>query len=144
MKRPAPAGSTDVLTKRLMAGLRYDPFRALDLRRRPNVDAVKPVRKYQDDGLRDTAYHLGRIRYFRDMLLRQGLKPAPIEVDNDWTRGGSITWEPAGICIIDGHHRLCGAILAGAERVRIMYSGRVDGLAWLAGERSRPPEWMGL
>ena len=70
------------------------------------------------------------------MFLR-GEEVTPIEVDNKWSG-----FVPCSLVLLDGHHRLCGAILAGSAHVVVSYSGEVEALRWLKGERPNPPEWL--
>lgn len=123
-----------------------DPFRVLGVDRTTNFDKVPPQLQYVEDELearnsdsgesRDAVYSTQRIRYFRDLFL-ENKKVTPIEVDNNWSR-----WRPTGLVLVDGHHRLCGAILARSVHVDVSYSGAEDALTWLKGESTNPPNWL--
>ena len=128
-----------VLLKRLLPHL-PDPFKILGIPRNTNFDKVEPQIQFIKDNWsedRTEAYSRGRIRYFRDQFLTGEAVP-PIELDNRWGR-----YAPYGLVLEDGHHRLCGAILAASDHVVASYSGEVEALRWLKGERSSPPEWLG-
>jgi hypothetical protein len=71
---------------------------------------------------------MGRVRFFRELAL-QGRALAPIELDNMWSG-----CTPYALAMIDGHHRACGAALAGSDTIRCNYSGDVSVLRWLQGE----------
>jgi hypothetical protein len=75
---------------------------------------------------------LGRVRYFLEVLLAGGAIDA-IEVDNETS-----LYAIGGPVLIDGHHRLIAAWLAGRRRVSCRYSGRVDILRWLKGKGKKP------
>jgi hypothetical protein len=73
------------------------------------------------------------VRYFRDQFLA-GEKCDPIEVDNH-CEGGHIY----GPIVTDGHHRLCGAVLAKRTTIDADYGGRLDILRYLIGKRRACP-----
>lgn len=133
--------SDSVLVARLVPHL-PDPFKILGVPRDTNFDRVKPQVRYVNDSYsrlrteRDQAYSRGRIRYFRDLFL-EGEEVTPLEVDNEWS-----LYSPCGLILNDGHHRLCGAILAGSDHVVVSYSGDVRALRWLKGELQTAPEWL--
>lgn len=133
--------SDPVLVFRLVPHL-PDPFKILGVPRDTNFDRVKPQTRYVNDSYsrlkneRNPDYSRGRIRYFRDKF-RAGSKVPPIEVDNEWSG-----FQPCGLVLNDGHHRLCGAILSGCNHVVVAYSGEVEMLRWLKGERQTLPDWM--
>lgn len=81
------------------------------------------------------AWHWGRIRYFYEKFSR-GERVDPVMLDNV-CHGMHVYPE---LLVIDGHHRLCGAYLAGLKTVPSNYSGRVDFLRWLEGKTSKRPE----
>lgn len=116
-----------------------DPFKILGVNRDADFDKMPPHVQYiEDDGLcrRTDAYSLGRIRYFRDQF-RAGNEVTPLILDNAWG-----PYSPYALLLNDGHHRLCGAILAGSDHVVVDYSGDVKALKWLKGERDKPPDWL--
>jgi len=120
-----------------------DPFEVLGVERSTNFDKVSPQLMYVEDEMergegpgRDVEYSIGRIRHFRDLFL-EGKEATPIELDNKWG-----PHSPVSLALIDGHHRLCGAILAKSVHVVAAYSGEVEALKWLKGERRTPPAWL--
>lgn len=133
--------SDRVLVVRLTSCL-PDPFKILNVSRTTDFDKVRPRVRYVEDHYsalkckRNEAYSMGRIRYFRDLFL-SGKPVPPLEVDNRYS--GSSPW---GLALSDGHHRLCGAILARSEYVDVSYSGVVEGLYWLRDEDKPRPEWL--
>jgi len=80
------------------------------------------------------AWDYGRIRFFYEQLLA-GVTLDAIEVDNecDWGRIYPIP------ILLDGHHRLAAAHLAGSERILVSYGGRLDLLRYLTGARKTCP-----
>ena len=80
------------------------------------------------------AWDCGRVRYFYERV-KAGKKLDPIMVDNV-CMNGRIYVEPV---IVDGHHRLVAAHLAGEETIPADYSGRVDLLNYLTGKRKTCP-----
>lgn len=129
-----------VLLERLVPHL-PDPFKVLGVERDTDFDQLEPQVEYVDNPLgepntRDTVYSMKRIRYFRD-LFREGKDVSPIVLDNQWHG-----FRPTGLVLDDGHHRLCGAILAGSDVVNVDYSGDTKALRWLKGEIQNPPDWM--
>lgn len=116
-----------------------DPFLALSVRAGTNLERYRPRADYVDHCERTRAYHYGRIRFFRDAYMA-GEIPDPIDLDNEWRAFNY----PQNVCIYDGHHRLCGAILAKVERVPVAYSGCLDALRWLEGKRKTPPGWLSI
>lgn len=80
------------------------------------------------------AWDYGRIRYFYEQLLA-GCTLDAIEVDNacDWGRIYPIP------VLLDGHHRLAAARLAGTRTIRVSYGGRLDLLRYLTGARKTCP-----
>lgn len=80
------------------------------------------------------AWDYGRIRYFYERLLA-GAPLDAIEVDNE-CNFGRIYPEPV---LLDGHHRLAAAHLAGAPFILASYGGRVDLLRYLTGARKTCP-----
>jgi hypothetical protein len=133
--------SDSVLLKRLLSYL-PNPFEVLGIAQNTNFDKAVPVAKFKADDdtsvkdKRDEAYSLGRIRYFRDLFLQEK-EVTPIDVDNKWSG-----FSPYSLVLLDGHHRLCGAILAGRDHVVASYSGEVEALRWLKGERASCPKWL--
>lgn len=138
-------GPALVLVKRLV-GL-YDPVEALAAGADTDLAqllyrAVHEGRVFQPaepefiEGFveRSDEWHLGRVRYFCDILERGG-KIDPIEVDN-YCVGGYIEPEPI---VLDGHHRLIAHMVARAERIPVDYSGRVDLRKYLTGEKKNRP-----
>lgn len=105
-----------------------------------SLNDYEPVTDYVDewsrpcDGACLTAWDFGRVRFFCDEI-RAGREFDPIEVDNRCC-GPCIYPEPI---VVDGHHRLVATKLCGIETIRAYYSGRVDLLEYLTGERSEAP-----
>lgn len=117
----------------------FDPFWVLGIPE-PDFDwhQVQPVEKFQDDTLavpRDDAYHLGRVRYFMDQFIAQK-EVEPIEIDCLWSRES-----PDRPDLIDGHHRLCGAIIAAMPEIPAYLGGPMEMIDWLKGVGPKP-EWM--
>ena len=80
-------------------------------------------------------WDIGRIRYFR-RLIREGVSLAPICVENSTYNARFII----DVEIMDGHHRLCAAILERKRKIRADYGGRVDIMNYLRGKRKRLPQ----
>lgn len=115
----------------------YNPYTPLGLRRERFFEKKwRPRTKFIDDKDRspDEAWHYGRIAHFVNEI-RKGNKLDEIIVDMNWF-GISCT----GIAVIDGHHRLCAADIAGAERIPASVGGIVDIIQWLAGIHDNAPE----
>lgn len=118
----------------------YDPFQALfnnEFFFRPapeEYDSVDPVpppqgrKRTTSRMIMSLQEELGRVRYFCELAL-QGRRLAPIELDNEWS-----SFSPTGLVIPDGHHRVCGAVLAGERSILCRYSGSVAVLHWLQGQ----------
>lgn len=131
-----------VLVARLVEWI--DPWAALQLRTAPYFTrAVPPIEAYRGDpgmhlhdkGLwRTTFYHRGRVLYFAEVLAA-GDAVDPIILDCECDR-----WNiyPVPV-LIDGYHRLAGALLSGAETLPAIFSGRVDLLNYLTGEAEEVP-----
>jgi hypothetical protein len=104
-----------------------------------------PVDEHMDERLRSEPskrrskvrqnYDFGRVRYFVDRLLA-GEELDPIHVDNVCA-GGHIYPE---LVIDDGHHRLVAYRLVKRSTIPVYYSGRVDLLEYLKGDRPKKPE----
>jgi hypothetical protein len=80
------------------------------------------------------AWDYGQIRFFYEALLA-GKKLDAIEVDNECEHGRIY---PVPV-LLDGHHRLAAAHLAGARIILASYGGRVDLLRYLTGARKTCP-----
>ena len=117
----------------------YDAWYYLGLERMPTLEEVMG---HEEQGYVEcekrpsgAAWHLGRIR----TLIREissGGAAEPVGVDNRcWM--GSILPEPI---VTDGHHRLIAYALLGRETVPASYSGRVDVLRYLTGDRKEMPD----
>ena len=76
----------------------------------------------------------GRIRHFYERLLA-GEKLDAIEVDNECDFGRIY---PVPV-LLDGHHRLAAAHLAGTPTILVNYGGRLDLLRYLTGTRKTCP-----
>jgi hypothetical protein len=121
-----------ILTARLVE--RHNPFQILGLADQCDWLKYPPRKQYSED--RDERYDLGRIRFFVEQY--ETNQPVdPIYVDNLTWAGKIILPEPV---VIDGHHRLCGAVLAQKKWLDIVYGGRVDVLRWLKGKRKLLPD----
>lgn len=79
-------------------------------------------------------WHYGRMRYFFEEF-RAGRTVDPIEIDNVCDRGHIY---PIPI-VLDGHHRLAGAYLAGARIIPATYGGLVSLRQYLTGRRKTAP-----
>lgn len=111
----------------------YNPWSQLELDRTDMYGVDWEEEEFSDE--RDRKYDLGRINYFAN-LFSVGKRVDPISVDN-YCAHNFIYPEPL---VTDGHHRLCGADLANAEKIPSYYSGRVDLLRYLKGLRKTKPE----
>src|SRR5712672_1123557 len=115
-----------------------DPFYVLGIPE-PDFDwrLIKPLAEF-DGGYRcdkrTTDYHLGRVRYFMDQFTAHA-EVDPVEIDAKWNR-----YSPESLDLIDGHHRLCGAILAGVDVMPANVGGPVEMINWLNGLTDKKPE----
>ncbi len=111
----------------------YDPFGALGLeeaRVRDLLPSAKPIGEFVADKERlPETWHVGRIKHFVE-----NRSSDPIEVDNDCRSG----WFGPP-CVLDGHHRLCAAVIRGDRRIAATYGGLVATLEWLKGKRKTCP-----
>lgn len=127
-----------VLLDRLKEVVR-NPFNALGVEAGANWKSMKPYTRYRADTSKHRdcdGYHYGRIRYFLDQFNDQK-KVHPVQVDTRWNYH-----TPTGLDLLDGHHRLAGAILAGVTKIPVDYSGPIDALPWLRGETDNRPDWL--
>lgn len=134
-----------VLVNRLLS--HYDPFRQFfnvrptltEVRKARMVEGYAPTRPEPSDQLihcdTELLWDLGRLKFFVELLEKDG-KLDPIEGDWRWDNGA-----PVRFLLVDGHHRLCAAKLARCERIDLDYSGPVDFLKYLKGERELPKEY---
>ena len=130
-----------ILTERLAA--LYDPFSVLwDTDLLPIEKIKEQIANcdietvYIDDlDNRDGNYHAGRCKYFTDMYTK-GKKVDPILVDCVCS-GSHVLPSPI---VLDGHHRLIGAILSGTKKIKVSFGGRVDLLHYLQGRRKTCPQ----
>lgn len=81
-------------------------------------------------------WNCGRVRHFYD-LFSQGKKVTPITLDNHCSAG----YIYPEVVLVDGHHRLAGAIFAGVKKIPSSYSGRTDLLRYLKGRRKTIPQY---
>ena len=81
------------------------------------------------------AWDYGRIRFFYEQLLA-GVVLDPITIDNECYNNQIY---PVPI-LLDGHHRLAAAHLAGVPTICASYGGRLDLLRYLTGTRKTCPE----
>lgn len=88
---------------------------------------------YLDGYQRTDDYHYGRVRFLMKVLL-EGKPLEPIELDNRW-----VGTSPAGLLVIDGHHRLIAAALLKVPTIPASYSGWTEILSYLKGERKTSP-----
>jgi len=94
----------------------------------------KFIREDKRPGDDDLAWHYGRVRYFYDEL-QEGKRLKPLMVDNV-CHGHHISNEPV---LVDGHHRLAAHWFARRRTFPAFYSGRVDLLEYLTGQRRMRP-----
>lgn len=109
-----------------------DPFRYIHLTRAKAALLVQtePAQSFRALHPRTAAWNAGRVRWFMDDPTRID----SIEVDNNWhyTR-------PDKVVILDGHHRLCAAILLGLPTIQVSYGGDLAMLRYLTGQRKSCP-----
>lgn len=117
-----------------------DPFWVLNIPEGFNWSGTEPTPEFKDDfgddQHRSEAYHLGRVRYFTDQFKAEA-EVDPVEIDCRWNR-----YSPEHLSLIDGHHRLCGAILAEASWIPASVGGPLEMINWLKGLSDTKPEWM--
>jgi len=130
-----------VIVERLWALYAW-PERGLPMRKmtvaklltyRAQPDYVSDVERTRKRPTR--AWDYGRIRHFYERLLA-GERLDAIEVDNECDFGKIY---PVPV-LLDGHHRLAAAHLAGARTIHVSYGGRLDLLRYLTGARRTCPE----
>lgn len=113
----------------------YDPYSPLDLWREAFFEHDWKPRRYSPERERKNAqWHYGRIEYFVRRFKR-GSKIEPIEVDMTWCRHSC-----TGLVVLDGHHRLCAADLAGVTEIPADCGGVVEVIHWLEGRHDHRPE----
>lgn len=117
----------------------YDPLHVFDTDDRlrhfvttRQLPSVAPA-EFRPMPERDADYHVGRVRFFADAL-RARKKLDPVEMDNECSYGNI-----GAPIIVDGHHRAIAHMLVRSRRVDVSYSGRVDTLRYLRGEKRLPP-----
>lgn len=130
----------NVLVQRLIK--HYNPYRPLGIsKKRFLAGKFRPRAKFIPDNDRDDKiakdlnWHYGRVAHFVNAI-RKGHKIEKIEVDMKWHN----SW-CCGLDVLDGHHRLCAADIAGAERIPASVGGIVDIIEWLAGIHDNAPEF---
>lgn len=142
--RPAanmPDRATAVLVRRILR--LYDPWYVLGLTRRGlaarlRSKTLQPV-EHVEVFSRADEYHPARVLWFVNRLRSGRRRPRmdPISLDNSFDRWFSLV----GLVLVDGHHRLIAAAVTQQTWITCTYSGRVDLLEWLKGNRRlRPPE----
>jgi len=97
------------------------------LKHPPRPNFIREDKRPDDD---DLAWHYGRVRFFYDRLIA-GKKLNPVMIDNA-CYGSHISNEPV---LTDGHHRLAAYWFAKSKTMPAYYSGRVDLLEYLTGQR---------
>lgn len=124
--------ATRILVDRLDS--MYQVFEQLELPRNSKVYAVAmPCAHHRYD--RNINYDIGRVRYFKDAFIRN--EPVdPISIDCLCANSHVYPYP----VLLDGHHRLCGAILARAVWIPATFGGRVDLLRYLQGKRKTAPQ----
>lgn len=119
----------------------YDPFEVLELDAKKAEERLFSVRtqKVYDSSDGSVEWDIGRIRFFWEKLDRR--KPLDPILARAWHHDGEqVESLRAGYpVLIDGHHRLCAAVLYGVERIVAYWEGRADMAEWLTGERSTDP-----
>lgn len=135
---PVQLTTDTVLVQRLIK--HYNPYTPLDITKRKFLSKKwRPRTKYVPDGndkfREDPNWHCGRIAHFVNMI-RKGLPLDQIEVDMRWHLDHCV-----GISVLDGHHRLCAADIAGLDRIPVSIGGIVDIIEWLAGIHDNAPDF---
>lgn len=126
--------SITILVERLLSC--FDPFDVLDLdSEKDDPLSCDPIAEFRTFNRRTRRYHLGRIHYFINRLLL-GEELDPVEIDNACA-GRYILPIPI---LLDGHHRLCAAVIVGERTIQTNYGGRVDVKNWLSGRRAQRPK----
>ena len=115
----------------------YNPWYPLDLDHEIDFSKIRLVRNYRE--IRSKSYSLGRIKYLIRKIKTDCWVPDAIEIDNIWSGGC-----PCGVIIIDGHHRVIAAFLAGLKTIECTYSGDLDILNWMTGRVSKIPSILGF
>ena len=121
-----------ILTTRLAEYI--DPWEILGIKRTRIRGPERAI--FAHESARTAIYDHARIRYFA-RIFAMGQHVDPLEVDCRCEFGRVYAWP----LLLDGHHRLAGAILAKVERIRIDFGGRVDLLRYLQGRRKTPPAY---
>jgi len=121
----------------------YDAFGVIGkftLEEMLNVPTAEAYAEETDDCREDRLWHMGRVRYFYELLQRRKWLD-PIEVENrvhQYRICSPVTW--GGPEILDGHHRFCAAVLARKRRVMADVYGLESTKNWLTGKLRRLPE----
>lgn len=97
------------------------------------LNQVRPQLEHVDYDQRSSNYHVGRVRYFVDRL-RSGEAVEAIELDA-YCSGMYI----GGPIVVDGHHRLMAHWILRKRRIQVSFSGRLNVLKYLKGNRRTPP-----
>ena len=128
--------SRTILVDRLLEFV--NPFSPLNLH---EVDVLAklhsvPIRRRWRERIdyEDFDWDVGRIAFFVTRY-DLGKKVDPIELESEVSNGSIY-----GPTIIDGHHRLAAAKIAGSKTIKADFSGRTDVWDYLTGKRKYPPE----
>lgn len=121
----------------------YVPWFGFEVMKVRELLSYPPYPEYVEELRRpeDPSWHAGRVRHFYDELLAgRSLTPVMIDCECGVTdpegRPAYIYPEPL---LVDGHHRLAAYRLAKRATFPAYYSGRVDVLKYLIGQRRTMP-----
>jgi len=95
------------------------PLKALRIPKGQRWGDVQPMKRHKSEGRRDVddrvlAYDIPRVKYFKDKF-ETGSYVSPIVIDNQYLNK---------LTLVNGYHRLAGAILAQVDSILVMADDR--------------------
>lgn len=121
----------------------FEPIEALIRKTRPSYceKRERPVKPYLHET--ETAYQRRRFHWDKSRVhffikVAEAQVPFDKSISVDWYWNGNV---PTSLTLLDGHHRLCAAVIAKKQLIEVDYGGPVDFLRYLKGELKKEPVW---